>query len=717
MPSCEIIPDFTVAMSSNTDDDSNDIIGMTDNNNDDVNDTCITNHAIEAATTALETIIVSTTTTTTSPLADVITTTAITPTTTAASSTTITKNSNNKDTLLVTDQDFMDHIIQSYLPQNNHDPNKPGKVTIPQSHIRIGLTNLLHLFQKDIRTVLYHQQVPIYGWSDYDIQYFLQTLSSLDTNGKVPITQHPPRPSTSSSSTQQQQRWVGVGEREGKIYNSLVVQRHYGFSHGMGRSGNLHDPQPKAVGSTILAHLTNQLVYDIITRGGSQIQVHHRQQQQQHHHHQQTSSNQQQPSRNKNMKGNTKQPRTHSIILPTCTGMSIALVLQSLRHKHLQHQRRLQQLPPPTTVLPNKDIVLWSRIDQKSCYKAIVAAGLQCIVIPTKIDHDAVVTDIDAIRHAIQTYTPSRILAIITTTSCFAPRVPDQVDVVAKMILQYNQMSMVDPTDTNQPNAEHMYHVVNHAYGLQCSMTGKLITRAVTIGQVDAIVCSLDKNFLVPVSGSVVLSPYPLTIQQIGKFYAGRASASHIVDICITLLSMGLNGYQQLHQQRQNILLPQFKTQFQTIATKYNERILMCPTNTISFAMTLDHLVRPRRIGTTITTADNNSRNGDTSPTIAIDTMETEEEYLKSIERDLTQLGAMLFHRCISGTRVVARNIQQTLGDTDVFTGFGSSTNHYPHAYITAACAMGLNEYEMNEFFTRFDKTIQEFQKKQRKKE
>ena len=111
---------------------------------------------------------------------------------------------------------------------------------------------------------------------------------------------------------------------------------------------------------------------------------------------------------------------------------------------------------------------------------------------------------------------------------------------------------------------------------------------------------------------------------------------------------------------------------------------------------------------------------GTTSSSDYNNTEETEEEYLKSIDCDLTQLGAMLFHRCISGTRVVARNVRQTFGDDMdtpvVFNGFGSSTNHYPHAYITAACAMGLNECEMNEFFTRFDKTIQEFQKKQRKK-
>jgi O-phospho-L-seryl-tRNASec:L-selenocysteinyl-tRNA synthase len=29
----------------------------------------------------------------------------------------------------------------------------------------------------------------------------------------------------------------GVGEREGRIYSNLVSNRHYGFAHGIGRSG------------------------------------------------------------------------------------------------------------------------------------------------------------------------------------------------------------------------------------------------------------------------------------------------------------------------------------------------------------------------------------------------------------------------------------------------------------------------------------------------
>ena len=129
-----------------------------------------------------------------------------------------------------------------------------------------------------------------------------------------------------------------------------------------------------------------------------------------------------------------------------------------------------------------RDVVLWSRIDQKSCFKAILSAGLKCVVVPTKLDGDEVVTDIDAIEEKLKFF-GNRVLAIISTTSCFAPRVPDKVDEIAKLCKSH----------------EGVAHVINNAYGLQCKQTCKLINRACVVGRVDAVVCSMDKNFLVPV--------------------------------------------------------------------------------------------------------------------------------------------------------------------------------------------------------------------------
>uniref|UniRef100_A0A182LWR3 O-phosphoseryl-tRNA(Sec) selenium transferase n=1 Tax=Anopheles culicifacies TaxID=139723 RepID=A0A182LWR3_9DIPT len=102
----------------------------------------------------------------------------------------------------------------------------------------------------------------------------------------------------------------------------LVRRKHYNFSHGIGRSGNLTDAQPKAAGSTIMSNLTNSLVCDLIRSVGI--------------------------------------PNcTKAIIIPLATGMTMMLALRAI------HSKR-----------PTSCYVLWSRVDQQSCFKSISAAGL-----------------------------------------------------------------------------------------------------------------------------------------------------------------------------------------------------------------------------------------------------------------------------------------------------------------------------------------------------
>ena len=78
--------------------------------------------------------------------------------------------------------------------------------------------------------------------------------------------------------------------------------------------------------------------------------------------------------------------------------------------------------------------------------------------------------------------------------------------------------------------------------------------------------------------GAIVVSPTKSVIESVGKVYAGRASSSPIVDLFITLLSMGLKGYKALLEQRQS-LLTTFPERFGQVATKYGERFLTCPSN------------------------------------------------------------------------------------------------------------------------------------------
>ena len=495
-------------------------------------------------------------------------------------------------------------------------------LSIPKAHVTVGLSNLVAA-NKTFRSLFVNRRMPEEGWTEFDIQHFLFTLSILDTNNKTPVQNGSKNFGSNSnnnnnSSSSTGGRWCGVGEREGRVYSSLVAQRHFGLAHGIGRSGDITEPQPKALGSSVLAKLTLILVLDLVRRGSGL---------------------------------DRKTAAAHGVLLPMCTGMTMSLVLSSLRQAVASGNNN------DTTIKPVKDIVLWSRIDQKSVLKSIQTAGMQCIVIPTKIVGDAVTTDLDALEAAIDEY-GERVLAVITTTSCFAPRETDAADKVAKLCQEHN-----------------VHHVINHAYGLQSTRANKLLNRACVVGRVDAIVCSTDKNFLVPVGGALVLSPRSEVVKNIGKNYAGRASLSPLVDLFITLLSMGMNGYKNLLEQRQKILQT-FPQQFHQVAEKHGERLLVCETNDISFA-------------------------------ISLDTMTEKDE-------DVSALGAMLFSRCVSGTRVVARGEEKTVCGFP-FHGFGSSVDGYPYSYLTAACAIGLGENEVDLFLRRLDKTLGEFKKKQKK--
>ncbi|EED92493.1 hypothetical protein THAPSDRAFT_262555, partial [Thalassiosira pseudonana CCMP1335] len=467
------------------------------------------------------------------------------------------------------------------------------------------------------KALFHHKRLPDHGWTDVQIQRLLLELSVLDTNCEESV------------------KWTGAGEREGRIYAPLVSQRHFGFGHGIGRSGDVMEAQPKAVGSSALLRLTLRLTLDAVRRGAGL---------------------------NGTLgKGDSRNgPASFGTLLPVCTGMSMALVLSGLRDR----ARTLDSASIGTEhVNTERNIVLWSRIDQKSCYKSILSAGLKCVVLPTKKhpDTDEVSTDLEALKEALDSFGNS-ILAVLTTTSCFCPRVPDEVDQVAKMIMSAG-----------------VSHVVNHAYGLQCQTTNKLLNRACIIGRVDAIICSTDKNFLVPVGGALILSPDSNVIETISKNYPGRASSSPMVDLFITLLSMGLNGYKGILEERKR-LTELFGQSLQRVATVFGETVLNCPRNTISFGMTLDNLA----------------------------TINGSDDELNSL---ITKFGSMLFTRCISGTRVVPRGSTKTISG-HTFEGFGSSNDDYPYAYMTSACAVGMGEEEMNEFFVRLEKSWIDYRKK-----
>lgn len=76
-----------------------------------------------------------------------------------------------------------------------------------------------------------------------------------------------------------------------------------------------------------------------------------------------------------------------------------------------------------------------------------------------------------------------------------------------------------------------------------------------------------------------------------------------------------------------------------------------------------------------------------------------------------TFFGSMLWARCISGTRVVARGAKQTVAGIP-FVGYGSHCDDYGCDYLTAAAAIGTTEAEVDEFVSRLCKCFDEFKKR-----
>lgn len=203
-----------------------------------------------------------------------------------------------------------------------------------------------------ITILLAQRRLPSEGWDEQNVEVLLQELASMDSNNFV--------------------SGAGVGEREGRVFSSLVARRYCRLSHGIGRSGDLTAEQPKASGSSLLQKLTNYLVLDALHLAGLA----------------RVSS---------------------ALVVPLATGMSLTLCLLGLRQQR-----------------PTARLVLWPRVDQKTCLKAIVTAGCTPVVVANVHAGDELVTDVEALERELQTHGVEAIVAIVSTTSVFAPRAPDR---------------------------------------------------------------------------------------------------------------------------------------------------------------------------------------------------------------------------------------------------------------------------------------------------
>ncbi|DAZ95164.1 TPA: hypothetical protein N0F65_012418 [Lagenidium giganteum] len=463
---------------------------------------------------------------------------------------------------------------------------------VPSTYVQQGVDALRNRSQL-VTSLLAQRRLPDDGWDDLSVELLLQTLAGMDSNNF--------------------RTNLGAGEREARVFSPMVARRHFYLCHGVGRSGDVAAVQPKAAGSSLIVQLSNALARDLLVEAGMRS----------------VSS---------------------ALVLPVATGMSLTLVLLSLREQR-----------------PHAKYVIWPRIDQKSCFKSIVTAGFTPLVLPNAIQEgtDELQTDTIKLREWIEEHGSESIAAVMTTTSCFAPRGYDQLEAVGQICRELD-----------------VPHVVNNAYGVQSSKCMHVIEQAMRHGRVDAVVQSLDKNFMVPVGGAIVCSSSKAVVERVAKLYPGRASVTPTLDFFITMLQMGRNGYKDLLKQRKQ-LAKYMKTKLEELAEEFGERVLRVPHNEISFAMTLSTL-----FGNDDAAADNT--------------------------KALTFFGAMLFSRGVSGTRVVSGRDKKVIAGHE-FESFGAHYDGYPDPYITCACAIGMTPQEVDAVIDKLRKTMAEWKKKQQK--
>ncbi|KAK8813173.1 hypothetical protein WA158_002765 [Blastocystis sp. Blastoise] len=453
---------------------------------------------------------------------------------------------------------------------------------IPKTYVCQG-QDAIHRRENLMNDLLSHRKIPEVGWDDQTIEYILSQLSLMDSNNFYGNT--------------------GVGEREGRILSGMVARRHFYLAHGIGRAGDVQAYQPKAAGSSLIVQLTRTLAIDYLHFYGlTEIK--------------------------------------DCLVLPLATGMSITLVLLTLKKCR-----------------PQAKYVIWPRVDQKTCLKAIITAGFIPIVVENILVGDELQTDTETYESLVNSYAPEEVACIMGTTSVFAPKDPDNISFISQLGKEKN-----------------IPVVINNAYGLQATSTCKLINKCIQNYRVDAIISSTDKNLMVPVGGALIYSNNKEFINQIQTHYPGRASMSPVLDVFITFLTAGKNQLIELRKQREELYPYMYSKLVETVSS-INESILVTPNNPISIGITLDHL-----------------------------------------PGDITKFGGMLYTRGVSGSRCVGMSGNKVIGGI-TFENYGSHSNHYPHQYMTAACAIGLNKNDVDVFIERFLKTIKQYKKDELKKE
>jgi O-phospho-L-seryl-tRNASec:L-selenocysteinyl-tRNA synthase len=235
-----------------------------------------------------------------------------------------------------------------------------------------------------------------------------------------------------------------------------------------------------------------------------------------------------------------------AMVVPVATGMALFLCLAALRKQR-----------------PGADCVVWCRCDQNSAVKAVALAGLRLEVVQCRAKEEALETDMEALAARVSSLGAERVCCVLTTTSCFAPRVPDKAvclffsETFFLFFISFESggrggadvQRIADPSFGEQ----RVRSAVGEHYDESCQSAaggagGRV--RAVAGQELDGAggrrrhlrqSVRAGQQFVNKTKQKERITF--LTFGFKNNRYAGRASSGPIVDLFVTLLSLGVAGW------------------------------------------------------------------------------------------------------------------------------------------------------------------------------
>ena len=203
---------------------------------------------------------------------------------------------------------------------------------------------------------------------------------------------------------------------------------------------------------------------------------------------------------------------------------------------------------------------------------------------------------------------------------------------------------------------------------------------------------------MVPVGGAIVWSPNKKFIDNLSSTYPGRANMNPILDLFITLLSMGEVGYRNLLERREYLYKQLIQKLSDVILLYPKIKILDSSKNYISVGISLPDIISDDIININNDNHDNGNRNNNNDlsfhSNIKITPVHDDELVTKFSKDDITTtksptrtssssntfFGSMLFRRNVSGCRVVDNTSSASLStSSSLSTSASASSNNHPN--------------------------------------